>query len=105
MPATKRPPTDHAGHPQREPAALAALSICESLILALVESGILDPQAARRCLLDAAAAYDRPLRDGEETSVESQAASLIDGLLHQIEAMAPSDATRPEIAARPTSKS
>lgn len=104
MPATKRPPKDHAGQPEPEPAALAALSICESLILALVESGILDPQAARRCLVDAAAAYDRPLRNGDEASVERQTASLIDGLLHQIEAMAPSDAARPEIEARPTSR-
>lgn len=77
--------------PDTHPAALAALSISESLILTLLESGVLDPQAARRCLLDAAAGFDRNEGPEGTQGVHRQTSALIDGLLRQIEATVPSD--------------
>ena len=73
--------------PASPPAALAALSIAESLILTLVETGTLDPQTARRCLLDAAAGFDA---GSEPRPINREAAELIDSLLRQIEALSPS---------------
>jgi len=73
--------------PADSPAALAALSIIESLVLTLVEAGGLDPLVARRCLLDAAAGFD----DAEDAQgTNRDAAAIIDALLRQIEALAPS---------------
>ncbi|GAB4376114.1 MAG: hypothetical protein Kow00114_39620 [Kiloniellaceae bacterium] len=83
---TKRPAEGRPTLPAGEPAALAALSISESLILTLVESGVLDPQAARRCLLDAAAGFDRGDAPRETCG---RTAALIDALLLQIDAVAP----------------
>jgi hypothetical protein len=85
--------TDDSGS---QPAALAALAISESLILTLVESGALDPQAARRCLLDAAAACDCAGRRESGSTVAGQAAELIDDLLRQVEAASPSSTSRAE---------
>lgn len=90
MPDTK-PPTQTRERPASQPAALAALSISESLILALIESGTMDAKIARRCLLDAVAAYERRQgAAGKAGAVETETARLIDSLVRQIEAAAPS---------------
>jgi hypothetical protein len=86
---TKRPAEGQDNLPGAQPAALAALSISESLILTLIEAGALDPQAARRCLLDAAAGFDRDTCAAGPQSVRHATAALIDDLLRQIEALAP----------------
>jgi hypothetical protein len=64
-------------------------------MLAMVESGCLDPHNVRRCLLDAATAHDKAAASGEAASAMSQAVhaetvKLIDSLLRQLEAVAPS---------------
>jgi len=101
MPLPEVPAGGRGSRPAPQAAALAALSISESLILALVESGTLDAHVVRRCLLDAAAGYDQAVGAGEESTVESQASGLIGNLLQQIEAVAPSasDAAMPPASA------
>jgi hypothetical protein len=71
-------------------------------MLAMVESGCLDPHSVRRCLLDAATAHDKAAASGEAASarnqaVHAEAVKLIDGLLRQLDAVAPS---RPATKAR-----
>ena len=90
-PAIERPATDRRKLPETQTAALAALSISESLILTLVETGALEAQAARRCLLDAAAGFDTGDAPRE---AHSQTAALIDSLLQQIDAVCPAEASR-----------
>ena len=85
---TKRPAAGHHKLPGTQPTALAALAISESLILTLVESGALDAQAARRCLLDAAAGFDN---GDAPQAVRCETAVLIDGLLQQIDAVCPAE--------------
>ena len=84
---TKRSAEGRTELPAPPPAALAALSIVESLILTLVETGVLDAQTARRSLLDAASAFD----DGSDPRrINREAAEIVESLLHQIEAVSPS---------------
>lgn len=95
MPHDKRTARERSRLPATEAAALAALSVSESLILAIVESGSLDPQVLRRCLLDAATAHDKSAVSDQDQSSAKQAihaetARLIDNLLRQVEAVAPS---------------
>jgi hypothetical protein len=92
-PAGERPATSRHKLPETQTAALAALSISESLILTLVETGALEAQAARRCLLDAAAGFDT---GGAPRETRSQTAALIDSLLQQIDAVSPADTPRDE---------
>lgn len=92
-PATKRPATSRRKLPETQTAALAALSISESLILTLVETGALEAQAARRCLLDAAAGFDT---GGAPREACGQTAALIDSLLQQIDAVSPAETPREE---------
>ncbi|WP_340119769.1 hypothetical protein [Pelagibius sp. 7325] len=87
-PAIERPATDRRKLPETQTAALAALSISESLILTLVETGALEAQAARRCLLDAAAGFDTGAAPRE---IRGQTAALIDSLLQQIDAVSPTE--------------
>lgn len=87
-PAIVRPVTERRKLPETQTAALAALSISESLILTLVETGALEAQAARRCLLDAAAGFDTGAAPGE---TRGQTAALIDSLLQQIDAVCPAE--------------
>ncbi|MEQ9246351.1 MAG: hypothetical protein RLO21_10220 [Nitratireductor sp.] len=87
-PAIERPATDRRKLPETQTAALAALSISESLILTLVETGVLEAQAARRCLLDAAAGFDTGAAPRE---TRGQTAALIDSLLQQIDAVSPAE--------------
>lgn len=95
MPQNKRTAQERGRLQATEAAALAALSISESLMLAMVESGCLDPHIVRRCLLDAVTAHDNSTATGEENSarrraVHKEALKLIDNLLRQLEAAAPS---------------
>jgi hypothetical protein len=64
-------------------------------MLAMIESGSLDPHVLRRCLLDAVTAHDKSSGAGSENfaasqAVHAQTVKLIDGLLRQIDAVAPS---------------
>jgi len=93
LPATKPPATGRRKLPETQTAALAALSISESLILTLVETGALEAQAARRCLLDAAAGFDTGAAPRE---TRGQTAALIDSLLQQIDAVSPAETSRDE---------
>lgn len=95
MPQGKRTAQERGRLPATEAAALAALSVSESLMLAMVESGCLDPHVLRRCLLDAVTSHDKSAAAEEENSATSQAVhaeavKLIDSLLRQLEAVAPS---------------
>ncbi len=95
MSHNRRTAQERSRPPATEAAALAALSVSESLMLAMVESGCLDPQIVRRCLLDAAAAYEKALpHAGREAAtrkaVHAETVKLIDTLLRQVEAVVPS---------------
>ena len=63
-------------------AGLAALSVCESMLLSLTENGIIDGAEARAILADAAAAHRgaAPLADGGAGDHE-EAAALIERVL------------------------
>ena len=63
-------------------AGLAALSVCESMLLSLAENGIIDAAEARAILADAAAAHRNaaPLADGAAGDHE-RAAALIERIL------------------------
>ncbi|MGD1877586.1 MAG: hypothetical protein ACFB13_08815 [Kiloniellaceae bacterium] len=93
---TERTAAGRNALPDTHPAALAALSISESLILTLLESWALDPQTVRRCLLAAAAGFARTDSTGGPQCVRRETSALIDGLLRQIEATAPSSPDRPD---------
>lgn len=69
-----------------EAAGLAALSICESLIIALVEKGILGAEEARNALDDAAAAHRNLELPESERQKHLQAAHLIEQLITQVTA-------------------
>lgn len=95
MPQGKRTAQERSRLPATEAAALAALSVSESLLLAMVESGCLDLPTLRRCLLDAAAAHEESIRTekanaGSSHAVHAEAAKLIDRILRQVDAVAPS---------------
>jgi hypothetical protein len=63
-------------------AGLAALSVCESLLLSLTDSGIIDATEATAILLDAAAAHRGAvsLADGE-AGVHEEAAALLEAIV------------------------
>jgi hypothetical protein len=63
-------------------AGLAALSVCESLLLSLTDNGIIDAAEAGAILLDAAAAHRGavPLADGD-ASVHEEAAILLETIV------------------------
>lgn len=95
MPSERRTARERSRLPATEAAALAALSVSESLILAMVESGSLDPQVLRRCLLDAVTAHDKSaVKDREHSrkslAIHAETVKLIDSLLRQVEAVVPS---------------
>jgi hypothetical protein len=62
-------------------AGLAALSVCEALLLSLTENGIIDAAEARGILTDAAAAHRgaAPLADGAGDE-HREAAALIEAI-------------------------
>ena len=65
-----------------EAAGVAALSVCESLLLSLTDNGIIDAAEARAILLDAAAAHRGavPLADGD-ASVHEEVAALLEAII------------------------
>jgi hypothetical protein len=66
---------------EREFSGLAALSICESLLLELAESNVLSYRDARGVLEDAAAAHRQALGTNEEIEGHRVAAAIIDRIL------------------------
>ena len=63
-------------------AGLAALSVCESLLLSLTENNVIDAAEAKAILADAAAAHRRavPLADGAAGD-HVEAAALIEAIM------------------------
>lgn len=72
---------------QEEAAGLAALSICESLLIALVEKGVLTAEEARGTLEDAAAAHQGPLLADQARSRHELAGQIIERLMNQMNAV------------------
>ena len=67
-----------------EPEALAALSICESILLSLTDNNIIDEAEMRAILKDAMAAHDEASAaapEGSRTGHEL-AARLIEGIMN-----------------------
>ena len=60
---------------------LAALSICESLLLALVDREILDQSEVRGLLEDAAATHRNAERTATNPEVHRAAADLLDSII------------------------
>ncbi|MCG5238574.1 hypothetical protein [Azospirillum doebereinerae] len=71
---------------QVEAAGIAALSICESLMITLVEKGVLTAQEARETLEDAAAAHP-------DSGVAGQ---IIEQLMVQVNAVSRNGDNRPD---------
>lgn len=70
---------------EEEAAGMAALSICESLVIAMVEKGLLTPEEARGALEDAAAAHLRQeIRDPAHR--QEMAVRAIERLALQVDA-------------------
>lgn len=89
---TLRKPERRAGEPpppSPEAAAFAALAASESLILALAESGAVDPAVLSRCLHDAAEVYSTESPDPKQQRIRAETAGLIDNLLRQLYAVSP----------------
>ena len=59
-------------------AGMAALAMCESMILAIVETRLLDAEAIKSALEDAADVHRAMARDPESGSSHKEAAKLID---------------------------
>jgi len=59
---------------------LAALSICESLLISLMERGYLDTDEATGLLEDAAAAQRHAAKSADDPGIHTAVADLIDGL-------------------------
>lgn len=74
---------------QGDAAGLAALSICESLMIALVEKGILEVEEARSALEDAATAHQVLRSSREDDPPHALAAELIERLITQMNAANP----------------
>jgi hypothetical protein len=62
-------------------AGLAALSICESLLLSLVDGGIIDAAEAKVILEDAATAHRNAIVLTTDGTAHAAAATLIDAIL------------------------
>ena len=65
-----------------EAAGVAALSVCESLLLSLTDNGIIDAAEAKAIFVDAAAAHRGavPLADGD-ASVHEEVAALLEAII------------------------
>lgn len=74
---------------QDDAAGLAALSICESLLIALVEKGVLGLEEARGALEDAAAAHHRPDLPEPQRQRHKAAGTIIERLATQVNAAKP----------------
>ncbi|PWC86931.1 hypothetical protein TSH100_11100 [Azospirillum sp. TSH100] len=67
-------------------AGMAALSICESLVIAMVEKGLLTAEEARGVLEDAAAAHLRQETPGLVNGRQELAVRAIERLVLQVDA-------------------
>lgn len=65
--------TDHAG--------MAALSICEALLLAINDHKLLPEREIAGVLSDAAAAHENAVGDAEEVAIHRSVAGLINGIM------------------------
>lgn len=74
---------------EREAAGLAALSICESLMLALVERGVLRIDEAQAALEDAAAAHQNRDAKDEDSNLHRLAVQIVERLMIQMNAAHP----------------
>jgi len=68
---------------------LAALSICESVLLLLVEKGVLGPEEARTALEDAAAAHRRDGLTAAQRARHKAAEHIIEQMANHVEAARP----------------
>jgi hypothetical protein len=65
-----------------DPAGLAALAICESMLLSLTQAGIIDNNEARAILEDAASAHRNAVGEADGAAAEHlEAAVLIERML------------------------
>ncbi len=71
----------------QDAAGMAALSICESLLIALVEKGVLGVEEARGVLEDAAAAHCAVGRSDPLEPQHARAAQAIERLITQMGAI------------------
>lgn len=66
---------------EAEAAGLAALSVCESLLLSLTDNGIIDAAEAKAILLDAAAAHRGAVRVDSGARMHEKAAALLEAII------------------------
>jgi hypothetical protein len=71
----------NSGEIERQFSGLAALSICESLLLALEESKVLSHRDARGVLEDAAAAHRKAVGTGDDVEGHRVVSAIIDRML------------------------
>jgi hypothetical protein len=64
---------------------IAALSACEALVLALVDSGILDRTSAARAMEDAVNAHRNAEREAREPDLHRAAADLVEMIKRTVE--------------------
>ncbi|CAO3439330.1 hypothetical protein [Azospirillum endophyticum] len=72
---------------EAEAAGLAALSVCESLVIAMVEKGHLTIEEARGVLEDAAAAHLRQEMPEQANRHQEMAVRFIERLILQVDAV------------------
>ena len=72
---------------EEEAAGLAALSVCESLVIAMVEKGHLTIEEARGVLEDAAAAHLRQEAPEQANRHQQMAVRFIERLILQVDAV------------------
>ncbi|MCW2245859.1 polyhydroxyalkanoate synthesis regulator phasin [Azospirillum fermentarium] len=76
---------------QNGAAGWAALSICEALLLTLVEKGVLQVEEARSALEDAASAHRILSASETDQSIHKEAENIIEAISGQLEAARPSE--------------
>ena len=74
---------------QNDAEGMAALSICESVLLLLVEKGMLSPEEARNALEDAAAVHRRQDPATAHHPRHKAAEHIIERMATQVEAARP----------------
>jgi len=62
-------------------AGLAALSICESLLLALTDLNVIDKKEAGDVLADAAAAHREAAPQNQDADIQLEVAAIIDQII------------------------
>mgnify|MGYP001809636838 CR=1 FL=1 len=74
---------------KNDAAGRAALSICEALLLTLIEKGVLEIEDARSALEDAASAHRILSEIDGDQSIHKEAENIIEALSSQLEAAHP----------------